>query len=264
MTITADLVGTGSRQPSALRQWAALTERQVRTMVLRGDLVISLIAPLIFTVGFYLPLKFVMKLQGIDYAQFVMAIIVLQTMAFTMNASAALAALEAVTGFTDRLRTMPLPKLVPLASRVSSGLFRSVVTLTAAIAYGYVIGFRLSGGIGQTVLFCGFALGVGTVLSIGADALGMLSKSPQAVSQALTLPTLIFGMLSCGFVPETGFPSWIRPFVRNQPVSQFSYALRDLTDDGVSWHVIWPGLAWLGGLALVLTPLAIWASARRE
>lgn len=250
--------------PSPFGQWAALTERRVRTMLTKGDIVVSVIAPLIFTLGFYLPLKFVMKLQGIDYAQFVMAIIVLQTMAFTMNASATVAAYEAVTGFTTRLQAMPVSPLVPLASRTSAGLFRSVTTLAAAIGYGYLIGFRLQGGIGQTALFCAFSLAVGTVLSLGADALGMLTRSPQAVSQALTLPTLIFGMLSCGFVPESGFPAWIRPFVRNQPVSQFSYALRDLTDGGVSWSVLWPALAWLGALAAVLTPLAIWASAKRE
>ena len=233
-------------------------------MVTKGDIVVSVIAPLIFTIGFFLPLKFVMKLQGIDYAQFVMAIIVLQTMAFTMNASASLAAFEVATGFTTRLQSMPVAALVPLASRMSAGLFRSVITLAAAIGYGYMIGFRLQGGIGQTALFCAFSLAVGTVLSLGADALGMLSRSPQAVSQALTLPTLIFGMLSCGFVPETGFPAWTRPFVRNQPVSQFSYALRDLTDAGVTWSVLWPGLIWLAALTVVLTPLAIWASTKRE
>lgn len=251
-------------RPTAFGQWAALTERRVKTMLTKGDILISVIAPLIFTLGFYLPLKFVMKLQGIDYAQFVMAIIILQTMAFTMNASASYAAFEAMTGFTSRMQTMPVSSLVPLASRTTAGLFRSVITLGAAIGYGYIIGFRLSGGIGQTVLFCAFALAVGTVLSLGADALGMLTKSPQSVSQALTLPTLIFGMLSCGFVPETGFPEWIRPFVRNQPVSQFSFALRDLTDDGITWNVIWPAVGWLAGLSALLVPLAIWASARRE
>lgn len=265
MTAEAGTTLTAPRaHPTAIKQWAALTSRQVKIMFTKGEIIIAVIAPLIFTLGFYLPLKFVMKLQGIDYAQFVMAIIVLQTMAFTMNASASFAAFESMMGFTSRLRTMPIAVLVPLASRTSAGLFRSVVTLGAAIGYGYLIGFRLSGGLWQSVLFCAFALAVGTVLSLGADALGMLTKSPQSVSQALTLPTLIFGMLSCGFVPETGFPEWIRPFVRNQPVSQFSFALRDLTDDGITWSVIWPGIAWLAGLAAILVPLAVWASARRE
>ena len=109
-----------------------------------------------------------------------------------------------------------------------------------------------------------FALAVGTVLSLGADALGTLTKSPESVSQALTLPTLVFGMLSTGFVPETGFPEWIRPFARNQPISQFAVSMRDMAGDGVTLHTLWPALAWLVGGAIVLTPLAIWASVRRQ
>ncbi|MGX1763298.1 ABC transporter permease, partial [Streptomyces lydicus] len=139
-----------------------------------------------------------------------------------------------------------------------------VTSLAAAILFGYLIGFRFVAGFGQAVLFCAFSLAVGTTLALGADALGSLTKSPESLSQALTLPTLIFGMLSCGFVPEKQFPEWIRGFVRNQPVSQFSFALRDMAADGVSWQVLWVPLVWVSGLALVFTPLAIWASVRRS
>lgn len=248
---------------SSLSQWRALTARIVRTMATKGELVVAVITPLVFTVGFYLPLRFVMKFQGIDYAQFVMPIIVLQTMAFTMMSNAQLAAFEALTGFSTRLQTMPIGTLVPFTARLAAGMVRSVVSLTAAVVFGYVIGFRFSAGWDQAVLFCVFALAVGTILAIGADGLGSLTKSPESLSQALTLPTLIFGMMSCGFVPETGFPEWIRPFVRNQPISQFSFALRDMAADGVTWQVLWVPLAWLAGLAVVFTPFAVWASVRR-
>ncbi|GAA5043750.1 ABC transporter permease [Nocardia callitridis] len=253
-----------SAHPSNFRQWRALSGRIVRTMATKGELIVAVITPLVFTLGFYLPLRFVMKFQGVDYAQFVMPIIVLQTMAFTMMSNAQLAAFEALTGFSTRLQTMPIGALVPLSARIAAGLVRSVTSLVAALVFGYLIGFRFVAGFGQAVAFCAFALAVGTVLAIGADALGSLTKSPESLSQALTLPTLIFGMLSCGFVPERNFPEWIRPFVRNQPISQFSFALRDMTADGVSWQVLWVPLVWLGGLAIVLVPLAIWASVRRS
>ncbi|GAB2688347.1 ABC transporter permease [Nocardia thraciensis] len=251
-------------RPSSFAQWRALSGRIVRTMVTRGELVVAIIAPLVFTVGFYLPLRFVMKSNGIDYAQFVMPIIVLQTMAFTMMSNAQLAATESMTGLSDRLRTMPIGSLVPLSSRISAGLVRSGISLVAALCFGHIIGFRFIAGFEQAVLFCVFALAVGTVLAIGADALGSLTKSPESLSQALTLPTLIFGMLSCGFVPESGFPVWIRPFVRNQPITQFSYAMRDMAQGGVSWQVLWVPLVWLGAMAVVFVPLAVWASVRRS
>lgn len=249
---------------SAFAQWRALTGRIVRTMATKGELIVAMITPLVFTLGFYLPLRYVMKFQGIDYAQFVMPIIVLQTMAFTMMSNAQLAAYEALTGLSTRLQTMPIGIMVPLSARIAAGLVRSLTSLTAAIIFGYMIGFRFIAGAGQAVLFVLFSIAVGTVLAIGADALGSLTKSPESLSQALTLPTLIFGMLSCGFVPERSFPMWIRPFVRNQPISQFSFALRDMAHGGVSWEVLWVPLVWLGGAAIVFTPLAIWASVRRS
>ncbi|WP_330252200.1 ABC transporter permease [Nocardia sp. NBC_00565] len=249
---------------SSFAQWRALTGRIVRTMAVKGELIIAMVTPLVFTLGFYLPLRYVMKFQGIDYAQFVMPIIVLQTMAFTMMSNAQLSAYEALTGLSTRLQTMPIGMLVPLSARVAAGLVRSLTSLTAAIFFGYMIGFRFVAGPGQAVLFCAFSIAVGTVLALGADALGSLTKSPESLSQALTLPTLIFGMLSCGFVPEGSFPLWIRPFVRNQPISQFSFAMRDMAQDGVGWNVLWVPLTWLVGMAIVFTPLAVWASVRRS
>ncbi|MFD0366023.1 ABC transporter permease [Nocardia sp. GCM10030253] len=248
---------------SSFAQWRALTGRIVRTMATKGELIVAIITPLVFTIGFYLPLRYVMKFQGIDYAQFVMPIIVLQTMAFTMMSNAQLSAFESLTGFTTRLQTMPIGTLVPLTARISAGMVRSVTSLTAALLFGHLIGFRFVAGLGQAVLFCGFSLAIGTVLAIGADTLGSLSKNPESLSQALTLPTLIFGMLSCGFVPERNFPEWIQPFVRNQPISQFSFALADMAHGGVTWQVLWVPLVWLGGLAIAFIPLAVWASVRR-
>lgn len=251
-------------EPSGFVQWRVLTARTVRTMVRKGELLIAVIAPLIFTVGFYLPLKFVMQFQGIDYAQFLMPIIVLQAMAFTAISSAQRASTEALTGLSTRLKTMPVMIGAPLMARMSSAFIRSTVTLTAALIYGHVIGFRFSAGALQAVMFGAMALAISTVLSFGADAIGTLSKSPEATSQALTLPQLILGMASTGFVPETGFPEWIRPFVRNQPISQFSTAMRDMADGTVSFSVIFPALAWIVGLTAVLVPLALWASLRRR
>lgn len=256
--------GTHRRiQPSAVSQWSALTTRTLRTMTRYGELAIAVIAPFVFGLGFYLPLKFVMQLQGIDYAQFLMPIIVLQSMAFTAISAAQMAAQEAKTGLTTRLQAMPVFATVPMISRMTSSMVRSVVSLFAAIGFGYLIGFRFSAGIGQAALFCATALAISLVFCLGADAIGSLSKSPEATSQALTLPQLILGMLSCGFVPEEGFPEWIRPFVRNQPISQFSFAMRDMAQGGVTWEVFFPSLLWLIGLSLVCVPLAVWASTRR-
>jgi len=232
-------------------------------MMRNGELLLAVIAPVVFGLSFYLPLKFVMQMRGLDYAQFLMPIIVLQSMAFAAITAAQIAAQESSSGFTARLQTMPVLSAVPLAARMSGRFVRAVVSLIAALGFGYAIGFRFSAGLGQAVLFCAMALAIALVLCLGADALGTLSGSPEATAQALTLPQLILGMLSCGFVPVEGFPEWIQPFVRNQPISQFSIAMRDMAEGGVTWPVLLPSVLWLAGLAVGCAAIAVWANSRR-
>ncbi len=263
----ARVPGVGAHRrpnPTGLSQWRALTTRAVAQQFRNGTILISVLAPFITGLGFYLPLKFIMKFQGIDYAQFILPIVVLQSMSYTVVGIANTAARESVTGLTARMQTMPVASLAPLMSRISVGVVRSMVSLVAAVAFGYLIGFRFSGGWLTIALFCLIALAFSTVLSFGADMIGCLTRSPEATAQALTLPQLILGMMSCGFVPESGFPEWIRPFVRNQPVSQYSFALRDLAEGHINWSVLFPSFMWTVGLAVVLIPLALWASTRRK
>jgi ABC-2 type transport system permease protein len=262
------LVGAPKGRPNGPQQWWALTTRIVRVMA-RGELVVAVITPLVFTVALYFPLHHIMQsantLGGLSYAQYVMPLIALQTMSFTMISNSQLAAWEAGKGFNARLQTMPVSRLAPFGARISAGMVRSVVALAATIGFGYLIGFRFLAGFWQAVLFCVFTLAVGTTLAIGADALGSLSKSSEALSQSLTLPVLIFGMLSVGLASDKQFPRPVRGFVRNQPISQFTYALRDMTTNtGVSWHVLWVPLVWLAGMAALLIPAAIWAGGRRS
>ncbi|MFD4294087.1 ABC transporter permease [Rhodococcus sp. NPDC058532] len=249
---------------SPVGQWLALTGRNIRGMWTSGQLFIAVLAPAIFTIGFYLPLRLVMKFQGIDYAQYVMAIIVLQAMAFTAISAAGKAALEAVNGMEARFKTMPIFAGVPLASRMSASFVHCTISLIAALIYGHIIGFRFQGGPANTAAFVGMSLVFAMTLSLGGDLIGTLSKSPVITSQALTIPQLILGMFSAGFIPVEQFPSWSQAFVRNQPVSQFAIAMRSIAEGNATMDLIAPAIWWSIGLFVVIAPLTVWANVRRK
>ena len=86
----------------------------------------------------------------------------------------------------------------------------------------------------------------------------------------MLVPQLVFGLLSVGLQPVERFPEWIHPFVRNQPASQFVYALRALAGDStpaageVTWSVIGPALAWIVGMMVIVSPLHARVSSRRR
>lgn len=245
-------------------QWAALTARILRSMITERELLPAVLVPGVFAIGFYLPLRVVVADYGVDYAQFLMPIIVLQAMAFTAGAAAQRAALESVRGMTRRLRTMPIARGAPLAARMSACAVRATVSIVAAVGYGTLLGFRFHGGPPQALAFYGVAMMFVLVLALGADALGTLSRNPEATSQMLFLPQLVLGLFSTGFVPEEAFPEWARAFARNQPVSQFATAMRTVADGTATWQAVAPALWWVLAIAAITVPLAIRAERRRQ
>jgi ABC-2 type transport system permease protein len=254
MTPGVDVVvgESAASDPKAVRQWLALNDRFVTTMGRHYEFVLCVLAPVLLTVCFYLPLRKVMNIfAGIDYAQFLMPIICLQSASFIATSAAMRAAMDETLGITKRLRSMPVNPFVPQLSRLSSNTVLLIVSLTAAMASGLVIGWRPQSGALNLVGFLVVAVVVGMVFAFGADVIGTLTKSPESTSQAMALPTLILGMLSTGFVPEDHFPEWIQPFARNQPVSQFADAMRAFDEGTISFGILFPTLCWVGGLIAV-------------
>ncbi|GAB2677862.1 ABC transporter permease [Nocardia goodfellowii] len=258
--------------PVRVQQWWVLTSRLIVPSLRTGEVLSSILAPVAFTASFYIPLKTVMTFAGhgfSSYAQFMMPIVILQAAAFTAIGAAFRAATDAVAGLDRRFGAMPIGPLVPVAARMAGNIFRLLIALAAALVSGHVIGFRFYLDFAHTVGFLLFALLIGIALTLGADVIGTVSKSPEATTQALVLPPLILGMLSTGLAPAGQFPSWVQPFVRNQPISQFAIGLRALAGDSkgaageVSWALLGPPLLWVVGILAVCVPLIVRLSSRR-
>ncbi len=258
--------------PSARQQWRVLTVRAIVPTLRNGELVTAIAASVIVTAGFYIPLNKVMGAgtHGMSsYAQFLTPLIVLQAISFASISGAFRAATDAARGINRRFGSMPIDPLTPLAARMTASVYRCVIGLTIALICGHVIGFRFHGGAIYTVGFCLLVLLVGAALSLLADLIGTMSASPEATTPLLMGPQLILGLFSVGIQPADQFPHWIQPIVRNQPISQFVYALRALAGDttdaagSVTWSVMGPTMAWLLGLFVVLVPVSAVILARR-
>jgi ABC-2 type transport system permease protein len=264
-TLTPDRVVTSGNDRSvhAGRQWLALTNRSLRGMAREGQFLLCIVSPVLLTVCFYVPLRTIMDLYpGMDYAQFLMPVICLQSVGFVATSAAMRAANDGSLGLTNRLRSMPVNVMVPLMARLAANVVLLVISLCWAIISGLVIGWRPDSGLLNFAGFIGVALVVGVILAFGADTIGALSRNPQATSQALALPQLILGMLSTGFVPEERFPDWIRPFARNQPISQFTELMRGFDSGTASLHLAFPSICWATGVVLVAMIGGAWVMIR--
>lgn len=240
---------------SAVGQWLALTWRGLTGVIKNGEFVFAMISPLFLAVCFYIPLRRVMAFQGIDYAQFLMPIILLQSIGFAATSAAMRSSLDGAKGINTRFRVLPMNSAVPALARLATNVGLLGVSVLFATIICLVIGWRPHNGVVGLVGLYSVALAVGIIVSLLCDGIGLLAGSPEATSQAMALPILILGMASTGFVTEQQFPEWVRPFARNQPISQITNAMRSFDDGDISWYNIGPTIWWclgIGVLALLL------------
>ena len=258
---------------STVQQWWVLTVRVITPTLRNWEALTQVSASIMFTVGFYIPLKQIMGAftQGMSsYAQYLMPLIALQAITFAAVSAAFRSATDSVQGINRRFKAMPIAPLTPLAARMSASMYRCSIALAVSLVCGYVIGFRFYGGAAHTVGFCLLVLAIGAALSLLGDLIGTANENPEATMPILLVPQLIFGLLSVGLQPVERFPSWIQGFVRDQPASQEVYALRALAGDStpaagaVSWSVIGPTLVWVAGFMVILLPLHALVSSRRR
>jgi ABC-2 type transport system permease protein len=250
----------GLRIPAGL-QLSALSGRCIRTALREGDLVLAFGQPLVFFACFYVPLHRSLETPGVSYAQYLLPVIVVFAMFFASMFAGDRAAREVVGGMATRLRSMPVPPWIPVAARMSAGMLRALTALVGALVIGSIFGFRFHSA-GAAVIFVVLVLAFGAALIVLTDALGTLSRNPEISGTVLFGPQLLLIMTSAGFVPVLGFPGWIQPFVRNQPVTQIAAALRGLAE-GRYVSELGVAVVWVVVLLVVGAVLAVRAEGRR-
>ncbi|MGV0853551.1 ABC transporter permease [Mycolicibacterium phlei] len=243
---------------------AALTERVVVSTIRDRDLLFAVLTPAVMFIGFTLVLQNVIDTGGMSYPQYVLPAVVVQTMLFGALTTAARAAKDRQPGFGVRLRALPIPSTLPLVARMLYCLLRGAISLVVAVAVAYPFGFRMSGGLLYGIAFVVMALALTLALSLGADATGSLGWKMDSATQALLVPQLLLVLLSTGLAPVEAFPEFMRPFVRYQPISQITDALRGFADGNVEAGTLAAGTAWCVGLLVVLGGVAVRMQRRTE
>jgi ABC-2 type transport system permease protein len=235
----------------------ALTERSLICGLREGGMIFEILSPAGYLVGFTVALHGLIDTGRMSYAQYLVPAVVIQSVIFAGLLTASRGTRDYLLGLRDRLATLPIGTAVPMGARILATLIRAALALSAAMVAGYAFGFRITGGLGYALAFVLIALLLCLAVALGADALASSTGSAQGVSQLLTAPQLVLLMLSTGIAPEKTFPDWLRPFVRNQPVSQVAETLRGLATGQVPVGNLAASLAWCVGMVLVFGLIAL-------
>ncbi|MCV7298528.1 ABC transporter permease [Mycobacterium barrassiae] len=235
---------------------AALTERSLKTSARDGGLIFELASPVVYLAGFSVALRGLVDTGELTYSQYLVPAVVVQSMIFVGLMTADRAVRDHLSWFGERLKTLPVAAVAPVAARMTATLIRAGLAMVVAVTAGYAFGFRFAGGFGYSVAFVLLALLLCLGVALGADALGSRANSIQGATYILFIPSLLLFMLSTGIAPESTFPEYLRPVVRNQPVSQAAEALRGLGAGHLTDNLAIT-LTWCIGMVLVFGTITI-------
>ena len=201
--------------------------------------------------------------EGINYLDFLMAGIIVQTVAFGSTTTAIAVCNDLQKGIVDRFRSLPMTNLAILTGHVISDLFRNSISTIVMVAAGLVIGFRTSASFTDWLLIAGIILLFTLAFSWLASILGMLAKSVEGVQWMTFVIIFPLTFASSAFVPTEGMPAGLKYFAENQPITQIIEALRALILGTPTNGYVLSSVIWCVGILLVAVPVSSWLFRRK-
>lgn len=195
---------------------------------------------------------------GIDYLAFLMAGIIVQTVAFGSTTTSIAVANDLQRGIVDRFKSLPMSNISVLNGHVVSDVFRNAISTTVMLLAGLLFGFRPNASFTEWLMIAGILVLFTLAFSWLSAIMGVLAKSVEGVQWMSFIFVFPLTFASGAFAPTDSLAEWIRPFAENQPITHVIEAVRALmigTDIG---NHGWLAVVWSIGILVVCMPLAAW------
>lgn len=252
------------RGPGLLRHSATLAWRGlVKTVHSTEALLDVTLQPVIFLLLFVYVFGGAIAGDPATYLQYALPGVLVQTVVFASLGTGVGLADDLKTGIFDRFRSLPISRAAPLLGAIGADLVRYLTSGLIMLGFGFLLGFRSSGGVLAVVAALGLVTLFAFALCWVFTALAMVVREPRSVSGigALVMLPLTFG--SNVFVPTATLPGWLQAFVTVNPVSKVADAARGLLTGGPVAEPAAAALVAVAVLVGVFGPLAVALYRRR-
>lgn len=199
-----------------------------------------------------------------DYVNYSVPLFAAMGITFATLSTANAAHADRVAGFDDRLRTLPMSPVAPLAGRIIADMVRNLATVAVVTIVGVALGFRFDNGTLGAVGYFAVPLIYGFGLAWLMVAVAMHAKSAEAANATLNALLVVLSFLSTGFVRLDDLPGWAQPIARVNPISHVVDAMRAFAHGGTAGDNLWALGAWTVGLTALCGWLAVRRYARRD
>jgi len=215
---------------NALTDSLIITKRQLLQLARVPEvLIFSTIQPVMFVLLFrYVFGGSIETGQPGGYVQLLMPGIFVQTVAFTLAATASGLAEDMKKGLIDRFRSLPIARSALVIGRTLGDSLLNIVVLAVMGLAGYLVGWRPTSGLLSVVLAFLFLLFFGYALSWVGIYIGLSARDARVVQNVSFLVTFPLTFLSNAFAPTTGMPRPLQYVAEWNPVSTMVAACRQL------------------------------------
>lgn len=200
---------------------------------------------------------------GVSYLNFLMAGIIIQTVAFGSTTTAIAVSNDLQKGIVDRFKSLPMANLAVLNGHVVSDLFRNSISTIVMILTGLVIGFRSGASLTDWLLIAGIVLLFTLAFSWLSAIMGVAAKSVEGVQWLSFVFVFPLTFASSAFVPTEGMVPVLKAFAENQPITHIVEAVRALLLGNPVGDHLWLSVVWCLGLLVVAMPIASWLFRRK-
>ncbi|WP_232827513.1 ABC transporter permease [Jiangella endophytica] len=223
------------------------------------------IQPIMFVLLFAYVFGGAINVPGVDYVDFLMAGIFVQTMAFACAPASVGLADDMQKGLIDRFRSLPMARSAVIAGRVIADLVNQLIVLVIMIVCGFIVGWTFHNGFGQFLAAVGLLmLFAFAMLWVGA-LIGLSVGSPQVAASAGLIWLFPVVFMSNVFVDPSSMPSVVQAIAEWNPVSAIASGARELfgnqslvaSDAWPMQHPVAAALLWCLLIIAVFAPLAV-------
>ncbi len=195
---------------------------------------------------------------GIPYLDFLMAGIIIQTLAFGSTTTAIAVSNDLQKGIIDRFKSLPMSNVAVLNGHVISDLFRNGISTIVMLVVGLIMGFRSHASPVEWLLIAGMLALFTLTFSWLSVIVGVKAKSVEAVQWLSFIFVFPLTFASSAFVPTDGMNKFLKAFAENQPITHIIEAIRALMLGTPVGDHLWLSTAWCVGLLLISIPLSVY------
>lgn len=245
--------------------WVVAKRNLIKIKRIPDLLIFSTIQPIMFVLLFAYVFGSAIPVPGVNYKEFLMPGIFVQTVAFGAAITAIGLADDLQKGMVDRFRSLPMSRAAVLIGRTTSDLLNNVFVVVIMSLTGLLVGWRIHTGFWKGLAGFALLLAFAYAMSWISALIGLSVKSVEVAQSAGFIWMFPLTFLSNAFVPTANMPAVLRTIADWNPISSMVLSLRDLWGNAGSARP--PGIpgdypiplaiGWIVLILIIFVPLSI-------